>query len=389
MPFDIADFTSLDAYPAYRGVNLHAKGNIEDDPEREAKDFALQNGRMINYAAGILYRLKVPVVAPLASLIPLYQHLAKTRYGSAIAPAMFLVEAINTTTEILTITAHPFVDEDVVYVTWGETAPTLSAGSLSRTTAYYVNNLTADTLSLHPTANDASANTAAINFTAAGTGGFWLTRQFPLVVNRRTDVARTYLNAMPVKYPGLDLNGGELFWNGNLEWACYPKRGAAVADAAAAFYTEGSAAYTSPTWDTAGILTSQDVSLAWGAAPFDAFFGEEGVSLSFEPQFAKKGNGIFPHATDILTGCKVTAKVKPIGLTVPQFMALFAEQLGAQLTSNNMVITVGGYTITLYAAQLKSPKSLTFSQKDGLCPELEFEAMGNATSDNKPPFLIA
>lgn len=392
MSFNPAQRISLDAYPAFRGVPFHAKDKISDKPMRKAERFMLANGREVAFAGDVGYEAEVPVVSPFATLLPFFQQFSAMRYGQVNAPHSFLVESVDLTSNVVTITAHPFLTGDILYPRWEETPPTATP-VLAAGTAIYVFKIDANTFTLHADSSAASAGTGAQDFTALGTGAWWLAHQFPLVINRRSGVARTYLNAAVQKLPMLKLNGGQLFWDGPMAWNCYPKIGAAVSEANAAFFTEAPAAYTSPAWDGSAVLTAQNLTLSWGgSAPWASFFGEEGVQISFEPKWASKGigNGVFPRTADILEGFKVTAKVKPIGITVPQLAALFAEQLGSQLSlANDLVITVGGKTITLYGAVIPDPQATIFSVKDSVSPELTFEALGNATSDNRPPFLIA
>lgn len=382
----------LDAYPVFRGTSFHAKGNITDKFMRDADRFTLQSGREIGFSKSVIGDVTVPVVAPVATLVPLLQYYSSLRFGMAVAPYQFLVETINTTTDIVTITAHPFAAADAVYLRAEETFPTLGTGSLDNGTVYYVGNITTNTFKLYTNSTHATAGSGAslVDFSAAGTGAMWVAREFPLVINRRSGVARTWLNAAPIKFPSLTANGGKLFWEGDLGFRAYPKIGGAIADGLAAFYTEATAAYTSPTWDASGILTTQTLTAAWGgSAPWSAMFGENGAAITFEPQLKEQGNGVWAHVTDSLEGFKCTIRLKPIGITVPQLAALFTEMPGAQLTANNLVLTFGGYTWTFYNATLVTPKEVIFSAKDTVSPELEFEAFGNATSDNKPGFLIA
>ena len=90
----------------------------------------------------------------------------ETAYQNATAKTFNAATAINTTTEIFTITAHGFVTgQQVVYSNGGGTAPT----GLSNATNYFVIKIDANTFKLASTLPNSFAGTA-INITAAGVG---------------------------------------------------------------------------------------------------------------------------------------------------------------------------------------------------------------------------
>lgn len=74
---------------------------------------------------------------------------------------------VNTTTDVLTTsTAHGYATGDAVNVTTTTTLP----APLAATTYYYARNTGSTTLTLHPTATDATNNTNRVDITTAGSG---------------------------------------------------------------------------------------------------------------------------------------------------------------------------------------------------------------------------
>lgn len=79
---------------------------------------------------------------------------------------------VNTGTDGITITSHGIATGTQARVSkaTGATMPT----GLTEGTAYYVRSVDANTISLHPTAADATGNTNKVDITAAGSGSFYL-----------------------------------------------------------------------------------------------------------------------------------------------------------------------------------------------------------------------
>jgi hypothetical protein len=84
-----------------------------------------------------------------------------------------LSTGVNTGTDVITTdAAHGFATADPVKVraTSGSTLPT----GLSETTQYYARNVSSTTITLHPTAADATGNTNIVDITAVGSGTIWI-----------------------------------------------------------------------------------------------------------------------------------------------------------------------------------------------------------------------
>lgn len=89
-----------------------------------------------------------------------------------------VVEDVNLSTELLTITAHALTTGTKVFVGTTGTLPTATP-ALDPDVPVFVNAADADTLTLHPTSADAIAGTNDINFSAAGSGVLFLTVDNP------------------------------------------------------------------------------------------------------------------------------------------------------------------------------------------------------------------
>lgn len=89
-----------------------------------------------------------------------------------------VVEDVNLSTEVLTITAHGRTTGDKVYVGTTGTLPTATP-ALDPDVPLFVNVASANTITLHPTSADAIAGTNDIAFSAAGSGVLFLSVDNP------------------------------------------------------------------------------------------------------------------------------------------------------------------------------------------------------------------
>lgn len=80
---------------------------------------------------------------------------------------------INTGTDQLTISLHSYLTGDIVRIAsvGAGTDAVITGVTLGDNTDFYVRNITANTITLHPTRADALASTNRLDFTSTGTGG--------------------------------------------------------------------------------------------------------------------------------------------------------------------------------------------------------------------------
>lgn len=394
MPFLPAQRISLDGKATFRGSTLVTRGNMEEKIIRSFEELVLNDGRKRKFAKDAGYQFTVPVLAPFATLLPFYQTWASLRFGQAIAPEPKVVATLSlTTTNTLNFaTAHGYTTADPVQVSWDGSAPTTTP-ALSRSTTYYVRAVDSDSVSLHTSASDASSNTAPITLTAAGTGNLWLWQQRSLTINTRDNLQRVFNNAVPIELPDLVFNGSQLLWEGNLVFHCFPKLGADPSSGSYdQFYTGSAVSYTTPTWGGDETLTTPTVTAAWadgGIPTLTSFRAEKGLRVSFKPELEPMDDGVYPAQTMILKGFAVQAKGIPIGMTATEFRDAFLPAVGAQLEGANLVLGATGISLTLYDAQLDLDGLAEYGADAPLVKELTWTAMGNSTSGNKPPFLLA
>jgi hypothetical protein len=383
---------TITAHTAFRGVSHHARGDVREDPIQEREAFKVSaTGRDKKIVSTLGYRVSVPIVGTLASLAPLLQTFADSKFGRPVAPAMMRVSALNTGTDVLTIGTHGLTTADPVMIAYDEVAPTLNSGTLSQSTIYFARAVSGTTISLHATANDATNNAAVINFTADATSGsWWVCAQRALTVHRNTGVIRTYRNAIVEKFPTLVSAGGKLTWTGDLVFRCLPGWDQTPDGSdAAAFWTEAISAYTPPAWSAADVLTAPSLAdAAWGATPpWDAIRSEGGWQIEFAPQLSDLDNGIWPSSALIMDGFAITAKGKAIGLTKPQIDAINAKDLGALVTGDDLELNFAGYTLTLLEAILE-PVGTIFSPTNRIVPEMTWMAHGASGTDLQPAFTL-
>ena len=87
---------------------------------------------------------------------------------------------INTTTDVITITSHGFTTADQVTVSRRGGSGTFPTG-ITEGAVYFARNASTNTITLHPTAADATGNTNIVNITAAGSGTFYINKGNPLL----------------------------------------------------------------------------------------------------------------------------------------------------------------------------------------------------------------
>ncbi len=384
---------TLSAHAAFRGIALTAGGNITDKPMRKGELINLQSGVKIPWANELGYETSVPFVGGIADLMPLLAYYSGLRIGESVAPHQFLVTSVAAG-GVITLTGHPFTTGQKAWVRWQEDRPVLTTGdALAMGTDYFVRKIDGDTFTLHRAVEDtADAGTNPLDFAAPATPPevWWVTVEFPLTVARRTNKLRTYRNSLPVKFPTLMANGGKLFWSGGLDFRNYPGVGASPGDGAGAFYAETPSVFSTPAFDGDAVLTARDLQIAWGdTAPWNAVFGEEGAVMTFEPSLKKQGNGLWDHATDNLDDWKSTIKIRPLGITVADLIALFGDLQGEVIESKTLTVFFSGWIFTFHGATLITPKEIIYGPKDNVAPELEFEVLGTiADSDGRVPFTV-
>ena len=392
MPFNAASIKNLKGHTAFRGVSHNVRGDIREKPIQERENFRLgATGRDNAIVNQLGFEVSVPIVGTIADVLPILKSYQNARFGHAMGPESLRVESLNTGTDVLTITGHGIATATEVMVSWDEVAPTLSSGSLSQSTLYYWRSITADTGSLHPTANDATNNTSPVNFSAAGTGDWWVNVQRTLTLNRNTGVKRTYRNVICTKLPTLVASGGKLMLAGDVVFRALPGWGYAPDGTdTAPFYAEVNEAYTPPAWSSGAALTAPALTdAAWGAsAPWDAIRSEGGWQFEFTPALSPADDGLWPTATMVLDNFAITAKGKALGLTKPQYDAIQAFDLGELVTGDNLVVTFGGYTLTLIEAML-DPAETIFSAEKRFVADMTWKAGGAGGTDNAPGFTIA
>jgi hypothetical protein len=298
------------------------------------------------------------------------------------------VTALDAGTDAFTIAAHGLVDGDTVQVGYDGAAPATTP-ALDRDEIYTVDNLTSSTLTLTTT----SGSPTLVDITSATLNtGLWLLKQDQLVIAERNTRVRTFLNSVPVELPDLVFNGSELQFSGNFVFRCYPKRGAAASDGAAALYTSSNAAFTAPTWAGSEDVTMSDMTAAWASGLTGtletSFRCEKGMKVSFKPNLSAIDDGVFSETTAKLDGFDIEATGMPIGLLDSEFATMLPATQGAQVTGANLVLTATGITVTLYDAQVMEGEQ-RFSSSEALTGDIVFKAMGNSSTDNKPAFLIA
>lgn len=301
----------------FRGITV-ASGDIDLGFAANPVSVAtVQHGADANrFEAAPTITVTFPPVCAWATVEPLYDLLASYPLGGVIGPKSIGIASINTGTEVwTTASAHGLATADPVHFARGAaTWPTLSSGALDAETTYYVRQLSSTTFSVHPTANDATNNTNALNVTAydAATGGtVYVVIDEPCVVHFASGAKYTLHNAQLTGVPNLQLGANVPWANGNFVLRALIKTGAAV-NTDAAYYTRAFAAYSAP--DSVETLrVAIPVTVDWdNGAPWNAMLSETPVTVAFNIALADVPAARVGGAGALrLTDLKVDISLKP------------------------------------------------------------------------------
>ena len=185
----------------------------------------------------------------------------------------------------------------------------------------------------------------------------------PLVIHAIDGTRWTYHNVALTTMPALAFGATETLL-GEADWTAITADGADPA-AADSLVTRDTAAFADTSFLTAKILT-QRYSLAWGAAPWDAFRTEAGVKVAWNlttADITADGLGVVDK---MITGLGVTATFKPLGIAKAAIDAKLALQgaagaaLGASLNARgeDLAISGTGVYVVIRGAAAKSAQSL-------------------------------
>lgn len=349
---------------SFNGVTV-ASGDITALFSCEAKAVATVQGgpESGHYQGGGLFTISFTPISTLAAVTSLYNLIGRLKLGEAVTPLRADVSAVNATTNVLTFaTAHGLATGAAVRVAWGDgAAPTLTTGTLSASTVYYVRSLSSTTLSLHDTSAHATANTDAVDW-AAWTSGtdtpFFVTYDCPAVLHFADGTRFTFRNAGVVALPTIKGSATEMHLDGTLTLRAFAKLDAETDDANA-FYTRDRAAYSAPDSVAATRLTTP-LTATWDAmgTAFAAMQSETPWEIAIVPQLADIGSSIVGVASQHLTGLKITVKGKPQGLKTSDLESILLQGVGggvgAPLQSEEMELTAaaGGAAFTITIADM-------------------------------------
>ena len=344
-----------------------ASGDISVSLDAQPQAIATtQHGAQAAFFQGLgAYTITFSPVASLASLSDWFNFIGALNLGGSITPKMLEVSDINTTTEVLTVGSTSLLTTaDAVHVAWGDgTPPSLSSGSLSPTTVYYVRVIDGTTVTLHATSADATNNTSPIGFSAwTEDCPFYITRDIPSVVHFADGRKLTFHNTAIVALPVITGSAGNLHFEGNVVIQAFCKTGAEPDDANSTF-TSARAAYSAPSTIAATRLTSP-MTCTWGSAPWAAMTSETPWKITIAPQLADIVNNVQGLASKRLTGVNITVAGKPQNLKVSDIETALDLQganggAGSIMTPTQMVLagTAGAATWSITIDKMILPKA--------------------------------
>jgi len=257
---DLAQLTQASGILTYRGLTLESKEGINVDGDLSTFEIPIDG---ISEAADerVTENILTITVTPSGEwsspeiLLP-YLTLAEGQFVLPVVPS-----SINTGTDVLSATAHPFVlgDRVLVGTKAGGTLPTIGGTAIDQDTWYYVGTVTADSFKLYTSRANALSSTSAVNFDGAGTD-VRVVAQFDLVMNLVDGRQITYHACAIDEQPELDLQA-EATPFGQIVFKAYCRSRMQPEDSNA-FYTEASVVF--PGWSaTSSDIRTQAQLLAW------------------------------------------------------------------------------------------------------------------------------
>jgi len=373
------------AIVTFRGATFYSKGDIELEASHETFDLETSlYGRvgMRSKQSGI--KVSFTPVGEWENLSVLWPH-ASTAAGTLIAPDSLPVASIDLDTDVFTVTAHGLSTATAVMLHAAITLPTTSP-QVDASTIYFVRSTGDNTLTLHPTAADATNDTSKITVSAAGTGTLYFDVERPLVVHSLSgDCKLTLHNAAVTKMPDLTFKATEQPI-GQVEFEGFLRQGYEPGDTNA-YYTITTEALADATFDPDDIITKPAI-LKFGATAYET---KDGAKLSFEMETEDVVIDRLGPVSKRFKSAKVSARSTPMGITETALLTLLEIQAnfpGADLPVGALDIYDDAasptYYARVYAALLRSGK-ITFGLGADRIGELEFNSARSITAGVADP----
>lgn len=362
---------SIIAGPAlirFKGRTFYSKGDItlSDALESFAIEVDAYGGQVEEREANAPLSLAFVPAGEFEALDVLWPYGDPVIGGSVVAVTR--ITAVDAVANTIEVKKHRLRTEAPIRF---DTLGTLPAG-LVEGTLYYARRIDADTISVHPTAADATANTNAIDITDAGTGRSSVVEQEPLEIHTLEGKQITFHVAAVVQMP--DFIGSAVQTAiGSVGFEIFRKNGV-PASTADSRYTIGESALADTQFDPAAIIT-QPYSGSWGAvAPWDDFSTKNGFTASFPMELEP----IQDDACGVI-GRKirsVRAEVRAQPTNVDEAAMLTARKLqgagagrGRRIAGDDLNITGTGVYVRIYGAALRSAPQI-FSSRNERAGEL-------------------
>lgn len=338
----------------YKGATFASKGDIQLALENSTFELQVDAyGTIDNRSAGKLATVRFVPVGAWENLTVLWPANLQVIGGLTTPVRSFLPAAVNTGTDVITITAHGFESGAAVRLfSFGVLPAGLVAGTL-----YYLRAVSADTITLHATRAAAVAGTDPVDITDAGTGTHRLIEQEPLVMVTAEGERYTFHVAALANFPAINGVSQDTLI-GEVVFDLFRKAGV-PATTADSLYTLDAAAYVPPDIDPDDILT-QAYTFTWGNAPWQNLETVDGIRWA--PTFTTED--VVDDAEGVLakriTGVAVTVSCRPLGLTPAAVNAALLLQgagagRGASLASGDDFVMEGdGVEVVMTNAGLRA-----------------------------------
>lgn len=373
---------------AYKGFTFASKGDIQLSLENSTFDVTVDAyGTIDKRSAAKIGNLRFTPTGKWEALSVLWPYGGGRVIGQLTTPVKtFADSAVNTTSNVITLTAHGFESGAAVrFFSFGTLCTGLTAGTL-----YYLNKADDDTFTVHTTRSAAVAGTSAVDITNAGTGPHRVIEQEPLVITTAESEVYTFHVAAVAQMPDV-IGAATETLIGEVQFDFFRKANeAATTDGS--MYTIATGDYTPPDVDPADILT-QPYTFTWGEAPWSGVKTIDGIRWSFPLTTSDVGDDANGPQAKRITDVQCTVKAKPLGLAPSAVVAKLLLQgtgagRGARVgTATAFVMSGTGVQVTGYGAGLRTTPLAAGREADRI-GELEWFATRTFT-DGAPNALFA
>lgn len=366
---NIASILRGPALIKWRGATMYSRGGIEAALDTSVTEIDVEPfGIILRPTDTPTLNINFTPDGQLANVAALINRYASTQQGEFINVEEFPV-SVNTGTNVLTCgSAHLLTSGDEVMVHARIAMPS----GLDKDTRYYARQASSTTLTLHPTAADAVANTNTVVVVSAGTGVV-LSVARPLVIHTFSGLKITYFCAALVSVPDLRLTAGDTLL-GQCGFQAFIRPGQAPASAADRYYKIEVEALTDTSFDRNSIQIAPPIVDWERGAAWEGLPTREAATVAFTLNSEGLASDAFGEDAlgRIFTRLDVQLTAAVQGVTeadVKSALHLHDKVRGELISDGALTVSAGDVTFTMADARLTAgPQNFSSTaQRTGDC----------------------